>query len=111
MSAYTLKFLPRVREQIEEAIARTREEYGDAKALEYGQLIRRSLHDLAENPFVRQLRPDIHPDARVMHIRRPGQDAAHLFLYRIRGEVVEIGRFRSDRTDLQAQVPPQWKRQ
>ena len=111
MSAYALKFLPRVRGQIEEAIARTREEYGDAKALEYAQLIRRSLNDLAENPFVRQLRPEIHPDARIMHIRRPGQDAAHLFLYRVRDRIVEIGSFRSDRTDLHSQIPTQWKRQ
>jgi len=111
VSAYTIKFLPRVREQIREAIERTLQEYGEAKALEYAQLIRRSLHDLAENPFVRPLRPHIHRDARVMHIRRPGQRAAHLFLYRIRDQVVEIGRFRYDAMDLEAQVPSEWKRQ
>jgi hypothetical protein len=32
--AYTLKYLPEVREQIRDAIERTRVEYGDAKALE-----------------------------------------------------------------------------
>ena len=111
MTTYTLKFLPRVRGQIQEAIERTRKEYGDVKALEYAELIRRSLQDLTTNPFVRQLRPDIHPDARIMHIRRPGHDAAHLFLYRIQGQVVEIGRFRSDRMDLDSQVPPSWRRQ
>ena len=111
MPAYTLKYLPQVREQIREAIERTRQDYGDAKALEYSQLIRRALRDLAQNPFVRQLRPEIHPDARIMHIRRPGQRAAHLFLYRVRGRVVEIGRFRYDAMDLEAQVPNEWRPQ
>jgi hypothetical protein len=39
---------------------------------------------ILEYPHIRQKRPEIHPEARVMHIR-PGHDAAHLFLYRIRG--------------------------
>jgi hypothetical protein len=43
------------------------------------------LRDLKDNPYLRALRPEIHPEARTMHIRRPGMDAAHLFLYRIRG--------------------------
>jgi plasmid stabilization system protein ParE len=46
-----------------------------------------------------------------MHIRRPGRDAAHLFLYRVRGEVVEIARFRYDAMDLEQQVPAEWKHQ
>ncbi len=43
-----------------------------------------------------------------MHIRRSGQDAARLFLYRVRGQLVEIGRFRYDAMDLEAQVPTEW---
>jgi plasmid stabilization system protein ParE len=100
-----------VRDQIREALARSRRDYGAAKAREYSQLIRQALHQLRENAYVRQLRPEIHPDARLMHIRRPGQDAAHLFLYRMRDQVVEMGRFRYDAMDLEAQVPSEWKRQ
>lgn len=111
MPGYTLKYLPEVREQIREAIQRTREDYGPAKAREYSQLIRRTLHELKENPYLRQLRPEIDPEVRLLHIRRPGQGAAHLFLYRVRGQVVEIGRFRYDAMELEAQVPPEWKRQ
>ncbi len=45
-----------------------------------------------------------------MHIRRSGQDAAHIFVYRVRGQVVEIGRFRYDAMNLEAQVPSEWKK-
>jgi plasmid stabilization system protein ParE len=74
---YSLKVLPEVRDQIRDALRRTRDEYGPEKAREYSQLIRLALRDMAENPYIRQLRPEIHPDARLMHIRRPGQNAAH----------------------------------
>ncbi len=46
-----------------------------------------------------------------MHIRRPGQNAAHLFLYRIPGTIVEVARFRYDAMDLEQQVPSEWTRQ
>lgn len=111
MPGYTVRFLPGVREQIRDALERTQRDYGTAKAREYSQLIRQALHQLRENPYIRQLQPDIHPDARIMHIRRPGQDAAHLFLYRVRGQVVEVGKFRYDAMDLETQVPSEWKRQ
>ena len=111
MPGYTLKFLPEVRDQIRDALRRTRDDYGSEKAREYSQLIRLALRDMAENPYIRQLRPEIHPDARLMHIRRPGQNAAHLFLYRIRGSVVEVARFRYDAMDLEPQVPSEWTRQ
>ena len=111
MPGYTLSFLPEVREQIREALRRTRDEYGLEKAREYSQLIRLALRDMAENPHLRQPRPEIHPEARLMHIRRPGQNAAHLFLYRIRGAVVEVARFRYDAMDLEQQVPSEWTRQ
>jgi plasmid stabilization system protein ParE len=108
---YTLSFLPEVRDEIREALRRTRDDYGPDKAREYSQLIRLALRDLAYHPHIRQLRPEIHPEARLMHIRRPGQGAAHLFLYRIRGTVVEVARFRYDAMDLEQQVPAEWKRQ
>jgi plasmid stabilization system protein ParE len=108
---FTLRYLPEVREQIREAVRRTKKDYGQEKAREYSQLIRQALRELTENPYIRQLRPEIHPEARTMHIRRPGRDAAHLFLYRIRGSVVEIARFRRDVMDLEQQVPSEWTRQ
>ena len=111
MPRYRLRFLPEVREQIREAVRQSRDEYGPTKAREYSELVRLALRDLAENPYVRQLRSEIHPEARLMHIRRPGRDAAHLFLYRVRGEVVEVARFRYDAMDLEQQVPAEWKRQ
>ncbi len=111
MPGFALRFLPDVRDQIRDALARTRRDYGAAKAREYSQLIRQALHQLRENPYIRQLRPDIHPDARLFHIRRPGQDAAHLFLYRVRDPFVEVALFRYDAMDLEAQVPSEWKRQ
>jgi plasmid stabilization system protein ParE len=108
---FALRYLPGVREQIREALRRTRDDYGQEKRREYSQLIRQALRDLTENPYIRQLRPEIHPEARTMHIRRPGKDAAHLFLYRIRGTTVEVASFRFDAMDLEQQVPSEWTRQ
>jgi plasmid stabilization system protein ParE len=66
---YTLTFLPEVRGQIREALRSTRDEYGLEKAREYSQLIRLALRDMANNPYIRQLRPEVHPDFIVSGVR------------------------------------------
>jgi plasmid stabilization system protein ParE len=104
----TVIILPRANAQIIDVLDFTREEFGEAKYLEYRDLIKLALTTLEATPTAGKRRPEIHPDAWTYHIARPGRKARHLFLYRIRG-VVEIARFLYDAMDLPRQRPRQWK--
>ena len=86
----------------------TLEEFGEAKYLEYRDLIGLALKTLATTPRAGKHRSEIHPDAWTYHIARPGRKARHLFLYRIR-DVVEVARFLYDAMDLPRQRPKEWK--
>lgn len=86
----------------------TLEEFGEAKYLEYRDLIGLALKALEATPTAGKHRPEIHPDAWTYHIARPGRKARHLFLYRIR-ESVEVARFLYDAMDLPRQRPREWK--
>jgi plasmid stabilization system protein ParE len=104
----TIVILPRVHAQIVDVLRCTREQFGEAKYLEYRELISLALTTLESTPTAGKHRPEIHPDAWTYHIGRPGRKARHLFLYRIR-DVVEIARFLYDAMDLPRQRPRQWK--
>jgi plasmid stabilization system protein ParE len=100
--------LPRADAQIIDVLAYTLDEFGEAKYLEYRDLIGLALETLAATPMAGKRRSDIHPDAWTYHIARPGRKARHLFLYRIR-DVVEVARFLYDAMDLPRQRPREWK--
>jgi plasmid stabilization system protein ParE len=104
----TIVILPRANAQIIDVLGFTREQFGEAKYLEYRELISLALTTLEATPTAGKRRPDIHPDAWTYHIGRPGRKARHLFLYRIR-DVVEIASFLYDAMDLPRQRPRQWK--
>jgi plasmid stabilization system protein ParE len=100
--------LPRADAQIIDVLAFTLEEFGEAKYLEYRNLLGLALKTLETTPTAGKRRPEIHPDAWTHHIARPGRSARHLFLYRIR-DAVEIARFLYDAMDLARQRPREWK--
>jgi plasmid stabilization system protein ParE len=100
--------LPRANADIIDVLEFTREQFGEAKYLEYRDLISLALTTLEATPTAGKRRPEIHPDAWTYHIARPGRKARHLFLYRVR-EVAEISRFLYDAMDLPRQRPRQWK--
>jgi len=55
-------------------------------------------------------RPDLHPDARVFPISRPGRRARHVFVYRPAGEgVIEVARFLYDAADLPRHLPESYQ--
>jgi len=85
----TVVILPRVEVQIVDVLEHTLEEFGEAKYLEYRELIGPALKTLEVTPMAGKRRTEIHPDAWTRHIARPGRKARHLFLYRIR-DVVEL---------------------
>lgn len=104
----TVVILPRANAEIIDVLDFTREQFGEAKYLEYRELISLALATLEATPTAGKYRPEIHPDAWTYHIGRSGRKARHLFLYRIR-EVAEIARFLYDAMDLPRQRPRQWK--
>ena len=104
----TVVILPRAEAQIVDVLEHTLEEFGEAKYLEYRDLIGLALKTLEVTPMAGKRRPEIHPDAWAYHIARPGRKARHLFLYRIR-DVVEVARFLYDGMDLPRQRPQEWK--
>lgn len=99
---------PRAEAQIIDVLDYTLEEFGEAKYLEYRDLIGLALRTLEMTPTKGKRRPEIHPDAWTYHIARPGRRARHLFLYRIR-DAVEVARLLYDATDLPRQRPREWK--
>ena len=100
--------LPRADAQIIDVLDFTLEEFGEAKYLEYRDLIGLALRTLEVMPTAGKHRPEIHPDAWTYHIARPGWKARHLFLYRIRDNV-EVARFLYDAMDLLRQRPREWR--
>jgi plasmid stabilization system protein ParE len=99
---------PLARAQIREALIFTRNRFGVGKAREYALLIRMALTELAKNPAAGKKHPEIHPDAWIYPIGKPGKNARHLFLYRVR-ENTEVARFLYDAMDLPRQWPDEWR--
>ena len=81
MSRSRLQIPQATRQDIRDVLAFTLEKFGLAKAQEYASLIRLALNELVKNPRVGRPRRDIHPDAWVYPIARPGRNARHHFLY------------------------------
>jgi plasmid stabilization system protein ParE len=101
--------LPRAEVQILDVLSFTREQFGEAKYVEYQELIELALEALGVGSTAGKRRPDIHPEAWTFHIARPARRARHLFLYRIRDRV-EIARFLYDAMDLPRHRPREWAR-
>jgi plasmid stabilization system protein ParE len=100
--------LPRAEAQIIDVLGHTLDAFGEAKYVEYRELIEHALSTLAATPTAGKRRSDIHPDAWTFDIARPGRRARHLFLYRVR-DSVEVARFLYDAMDLPRQRPREWK--
>ena len=109
-------YLPGLRQDIEEIVARSEEHFGEAVADRYAQLIRHALHDLLEDPTRSgaKARPDLAPDAYVYHLifsrnRVVGEQVKaprHLLLYRHVDRRVEFARLLHDSRDIARHVPP-----
>lgn len=94
--------------QIVDTVTYTRKRFGRDKGLEYAGLIRAALRLLKVSPYAGTKRPEIHPEAYTLHIAKPGMNARHMFLYRVRKNV-EVARLLYDAMNLQAQLPDEWK--
>ena len=105
----TVVVLPDAETQMEDALAHTLERFGEAKYLEYLELIQSAVRTVEQEPQAGRKREDIHPEAWTYHIARTGQRARHLLLYRVRGDRVEVGRFLYDGMDLPQHWPEPWE--
>lgn len=99
--------LPYAEAQMADVLDRTLDRFGEAKYVEYLQLIDLALCALEQDAEAGKRRPEIHPDAWTLRIARRGRKARHLFLYRIRADV-EIGRFLYDGMDFPSHWPKDW---
>jgi plasmid stabilization system protein ParE len=97
-----LSLPPIVRQDIGDAVAFTMRRYGPVKAKDYAALIREALHAIAADPQSGRRSPDLHPDAWIYPIKKPGRDARHLFLYEIVAGQAQIYGLLYDGMDLRA---------
>lgn len=100
---HELRLSKDARKDIKSALSWTLEQFGEIKYHDYRALVEEALEEIAFDPFGARIRhrPDIHKDARTLHIGRAGRKARHLFLFRIAAEgIVEIDRLLYDGMDL-----------
>ncbi len=96
---------------IEQVLTTTYDKFGEHKYAEYRGLVALTLQELGSDPTNARTktRPEIHPQARTVHLARKGKAARHFILYRIVDEsIVEIGRLLYDGMDLAQHLPEQY---
>jgi len=97
---------------IEHVLAWTWAHFGEQQYIEYRELIRAALIEIAQEPHnIRaKRRPEIHPEACTMHVARPGKPARHFVLYRCsHNDVVEIDRLLHDSMDIERHLPEDYR--
>lgn len=107
MTRFKLRFSKHAVQDIADVLGYTLTQFGEQKFREYQELIRKALTDIAANPDLAQAkhRPELHVDARTFHIARPGKRARHFFIYRVKGEFIDIARLLHDSMDLRRHLP------
>jgi toxin ParE1/3/4 len=105
---YKLRFSKEAVKDIEQVLAYTGTRFGAHKHLEYKELIRLALEEIAVDPigWPAKNRVEVHPDVWTFHIAKSGKKARHLFLYRVVDEdFVDISRLLHDSMDLRRHLP------
>ena len=92
-------------EDIREVLAYTREHFGQLQAERYAELIIETQRVLLEQPTLGRRRDDVVPGLRVVQIGLPDRPGAHGFLYRVKGEWVEVARLVHLASYLPRQIP------
>lgn len=83
---------PQVDADVDEALAYTLSQFGRRQVAVYAQLIIEGLETIRYQPTIGRLREDVGPGIRVYCIAQPGVDAPHGYIYRLRGDVVQVAR-------------------
>jgi len=74
---------PRVYDDIDDALAETREQFGPRQVGLYARLISKGRQTLRRHPTIGQLRDDLGPGIRVYCIAAGGIKAPHGYVYRV----------------------------
>jgi plasmid stabilization system protein ParE len=83
---------PQVDADVDDALAYTRAEFGAAQVTVYERLIIEGLETIARQPTIGQLREDLGPGVRVYCIAQAGTKAPHGYIYRVKGDVIQVAR-------------------
>jgi len=84
---------PRVYDDIDEALAYTRAEFGPRQVPIYERLIVEARLTLRRHPTIGQLRPDLGPGIRVFCIARGRIKAPHGYIYKVQEDgVIHVAR-------------------
>lgn len=97
---------------IDACLSWTRDKFGSVQMRRYQVLIKSSIKEIRKDPNGPLIRrhPEIHPDARIIHLSRIGQPASHYLLFRfVNDETIEIGRLLHDRMELLEQLPDEYR--
>ena len=87
--------------------------YGDApswreRSRKYDDLVNQALVDIKTNPTSGDRRRIAGVEVFTLHIGRRGKRAVHQFLYRVVGDLVEVGRFLHQADGLEDKLPAEW---
>jgi len=111
--SWRLRILDDAVKDIEDVLAATLREFGESQYETYKSLIRQALELIATDPRGPRVRarPEIHEQARTLHLARIGSPARHFFLLRIADDdIVEIARLLHDRMEVSRHLPESFKR-
>lgn len=98
-----IRLHPRVYDDIDEALADTREKFGPKQVVLYARLIIEGRRTLRRHPTIGQLREDLGPGVRVYCIAAGRIKAPHGYVYRIYEDgTIYIARFVHLARDLPA---------
>ncbi len=89
-----IRLHPRVYDDIDEALAHTRAEFGPRQVLIYERLIVEGRLTLRRHPTIGQLRGELGPGVRVFCIARGKIKAPHGYVYKVHeDDVIYVARF------------------
>ena len=105
--SWSLRILDHAAQDIEAVLTVTWRSFGEVQYEAYRRLIHDALVEIATDPCGARVRarPEIHEQARTLHIGRIGKPARHFFLFRIAEDnVVEVARLLHDRMEIRRHV-------
>ena len=96
------------RQDIQDALGVTLERFGRRQHDLYASLIAQAVSEIGSDPFGNRStsRPELHANARTLHIGRRGKRARHFFVYRVNdNSSIDIARFLHDAMELTRHLP------
>jgi toxin ParE1/3/4 len=106
--SWQLRLSAAARRDVERALEWSLREFGVRQHDRYAKLIGDALDEIGSRPAGprSRARPEVHPDARSLHIARPGRRARHFFLYRVNADqTIDVARLLHDAMDVDRHVP------